>query len=96
MAEEVTRSVRTNVDVSGREIKLSFAAAQLLPLAIHELMTNSLKHGALGKDQRVILSWDLQADTFRLTWTELQTGGPPSKATPFPHDEVLARNCWRD
>jgi two-component sensor histidine kinase len=84
MAEEVTRSFRTNVDVSGREIKLSFAAAQLLPLAIHELMTNSLKHGALGKDQRVILSWDLQADTFRLTWTELQTGGPQIESNTIP------------
>ena len=70
------------------------AAAQTLLLALNELATNAVKHGALGSPDgsvRVELAVDRGADTFSLEWVE--TAGrriEPPDATGFG-TQVLTR-----
>ena len=51
------------------------ATAQTLALALHELVTNSAKYGALSAlSGRLNIQWKAQADVFQLLWEE--RGGP--------------------
>ena len=60
----------------GSELQLQPATAQTLALALHELVTNSAKYGALSAvSGRVSVHWELQDDdTLMLAWEEI--GGP--------------------
>ena len=50
--------------------------AAALGLALHELATNAIKHGALAAAAgRVRVGWRLENDRLRLEWDE--SGGPP-------------------
>jgi len=63
------------IALRGSEVQLQPATAQTLALALHELVTNSAKYGALSTlAGRLSLSWDIQADTLMLAWEE--SGGP--------------------
>src|SRR5262249_38286297 len=54
------------------------ATAQSLALALHELVTNAVKHGALSRPQgRVDLTWEIQPEAFIIRWIE--RGGPPAR-----------------
>jgi two-component sensor histidine kinase len=69
-----------NLESEGPAILLTPQAAQTLGLALHELGTNAVKHGALRTDQgRVHLSWRLDDDgpvsRLLLQWHE--HGGSP-------------------
>jgi two-component sensor histidine kinase len=80
------------ISYSGPAVVLNPAAAQNIGLALHELGTNALKHGALSRpDGHAHLSWQVSSDQLAITWRE--EGGPPS--TPFIHKgfgyAVLAR-----
>ena len=60
---------------SGPKLRIAPTAAQTLGMALHELSTNSLKHGALGAaDGQVRLTWDFagasSASGFMLSWVE--------------------------
>ena len=51
------------------------ATAQTVALALHELVTNSAKYGALSAQSgRLAVHWENQPDLLKLVWTE--TGGP--------------------
>lgn len=64
--------------VEGPPVMLSSRQALSLALAINELATNAVKHGALAHPEgRVSLSWEAAGDAFRLGWTEAG-GGPVS------------------
>lgn len=65
----------------GPELFLTPRAANALSLALHELVTNALKYGALSSDKgRVDVRWRRIADGgFELTWTE---SGGPTVSTP--------------
>jgi two-component sensor histidine kinase/DNA-binding response OmpR family regulator len=77
-AGETAKAVATGPNVS-----LQPAAAQSLALALHELVTNAAKYGALSSESgRVGLSWELTAGTLVLRWTE--TGGPPTHPPSSP------------
>jgi PAS domain S-box-containing protein len=73
------------VSLVGPELVLLPNAAQYLGLAIHELATNSAKHGAFStRSGRVDLSWSIDMSRpvqsqFQLAWRE--TGGPPPTST---------------
>ena len=72
---------RTAVD--GESIPISPQIAQKFTLALHELMTNAMKYGALaGPTGRVAVSWTLQRTgaepVLRLRWEE--RGGSPVAA----------------
>jgi PAS domain S-box-containing protein len=55
----------------GTDIQLQPTTAQTLALALHELVTNSAKYGALSTlSGRVSLNWGIQRDTLQMVWEE--------------------------
>ncbi len=73
----------TKVETSGPNVSLQPAAAQSMALALHELVTNAAKYGALSSmSGRVHLAWELNPGTLILKWSE--TGGPPAKPPSSP------------
>ena len=69
-----------NVDLDGPEVQLRPGAAVAFGMALHELMTNALQHGALSRpDGHVRLHWliepNLGTKRLRLRWVE--ENGPP-------------------
>lgn len=76
--------IGTRILIEGEDIALAPSAVQTLGMALHELVTNASKHGALSQDGgRVALAWERVGDgagqgedaRFTMTWHE--TGGPP-------------------
>lgn len=66
------------VSVRGPAVLLAPAMAQTIALALHELVTNAVKYGALSHENgRVNLVWELQPDTIEFDWVE--SGGPKVK-----------------
>ena len=66
------------ISVQGDAVTLNAAAAQNLALAVHELITNSLKYGSLSCEEgRVKLRWSVDEQGLRLSWEE--TNGPAPK-----------------
>ncbi|MGU3539757.1 CheR family methyltransferase [Methylobacterium sp. A54F] len=52
-----------NVSVSGPPVTLRFDQTQTLALALHELTTNAVKHGALGEPRgSLAITWTVQPD----------------------------------
>lgn len=73
-------------DLDGAEIELAPKAAEVLTLAIHELTTNAIKHGALSDGRgRVSVRWH-RADRDGTPWLHVlwsEHGGPtPPAAAP--------------
>ena len=59
------------VTFRGSDIQLQPATAQTLALALHELVTNSAKYGALSTlSGRLCLNWGIQGDVLELVWEE--------------------------
>ena len=60
------------VSITGDEIKVNASEAQIMTLAVHELATNAVKHGALkSPDGRLAVSWIAQGDGgFLFDWRE--------------------------
>jgi two-component sensor histidine kinase len=64
------------IEIQGPKIQLHPATAQTLALAIHELITNSAKYGALSvRSGRLDVRWDIRDGNLDLSWNE--QGGPP-------------------
>jgi PAS domain S-box-containing protein len=87
LVEEELAPYRTSetakVETSGPNVSLQPAAAQSLALALHELVTNAAKYGALSSmSGRVHLAWELNPGTLVLRWTE--SGGPPTQSPSSP------------
>ena len=56
-------------------MQLQPATAQTLALALHELVTNSAKYGALSSlSGQLSIDWTVDGETLALTWEE--SGGP--------------------
>jgi two-component sensor histidine kinase/GAF domain-containing protein len=71
------------VRIEGPAVMLSPLATQPLSMALHELATNAVKHGALSVPEgQVVVTWDIdpEAATLRLRWVE--TGGPEITDAP--------------
>ena len=65
----------SQLSVHGPPIACSAAAVQSLSLLFHELATNAVKHGALGREGgHVDVHWNLNADAMIVSWKE--SGGP--------------------
>ena len=61
---------------SGPPVALKPETAQSLALALHELLTNAVKYGALSAPQgRTTLAWTLEPERLLLRWSE--SDGPP-------------------
>lgn len=73
------------VTLEGPPLQLNSAGTQALAMAVHELATNSVKHGALGRaGGTVAISWrvDAAAGLLRLRWAETRgptIAGPPRR-----------------
>jgi PAS domain S-box-containing protein len=64
------------IALHGAELRLQPATAQTLALALHELVTNSAKYGALSAlSGRLDIRWEERPDALQLVWEE--HGGPP-------------------
>jgi len=73
------------IEIHGPKVDLTAEAAQAIGLALHELATNAVKHGALSVPQgRLAISWDVDyADSLgglKLDWRE--RGGPSVMTAP--------------
>ena len=69
------------ITFEGRELTIRPRAAQALGMAFHELITNSIKYGALSERAgRISIRWSIQdpGNQFCMTWSE--RGGPEPKA----------------
>ncbi len=74
-------TVDERIEISGPTVELNPQATLALNLALHELATNAIKHGALSNaDGRIVLDWAVRVvpgtgeERLQLTWTE--SGGP--------------------
>lgn len=74
--EEVAAySMSGQIRLSGSEVQLEPATAQTLALALHELVTNSAKYGALSTlSGQLAIEWEVDDGVLALTWEE--NGGP--------------------
>src|SRR6266851_5306961 len=64
-------STGDQIEFRGSEIQLQPATAQTLALALHELVTNSAKYGALSTlSGRLSIGWEMQGDFLMLAWEE--------------------------
>ena len=68
-------STGDQIELRGAEMQLQPATAQTVALALHELVTNSAKYGALSTlTGRLSVSWELASGLLGIVWME--TGGP--------------------
>ena len=64
-------STGDQISFSGSNIQLQPATAQTLAMALHELVTNSAKYGALSTlSGRLTIKWEVQADALEMLWEE--------------------------
>ncbi len=75
--EELHPYAGDRVTIVGESYALSPAAAQGVAMAVHELATNAVKHGALSTPVgRVAVSWTQATDEAPAVITWRETGGP--------------------
>ncbi len=68
--------VNDQIVFDGSNIQLQPATAQTLAMALHELVTNSAKYGALSTlTGRLGIHWKIEADVLNILWEERD--GPP-------------------
>jgi two-component sensor histidine kinase len=87
LVEEELAPYRTTdtsrIVASGPNVSLWPAAAQCLALAVHELVTNAAKYGALSTPSgRLSLDWSTASGNLVLRWTE--HGGPSTSPPSSP------------
>jgi CheY-like chemotaxis protein len=86
LTDELAAYADERVDLSGPPISLRPEATQAVSLALHELATNALKHGALSEeDGRLNISWSYTEPGASLTIHWQETGGPPIQGEPMRH-----------
>jgi len=68
-------STGEQIELHGAEVQLQPATAQTVALALHELVTNSAKYGALSAlTGRLSVNWEIKAGVLDIVWVE--AGGP--------------------
>ncbi|TFL17413.1 HWE histidine kinase domain-containing protein [Jannaschia formosa] len=75
----------TRIALGGPDLKVMPKPAQTLTLALHELVTNAAKYGALSRPEgRVVAEWTLtgEGDDRRLSFRWTERGGPPLEGRP--------------
>jgi two-component sensor histidine kinase len=75
--------VGRRIIIDGTALLVAAPAAQSIAMAVHELATNAVKHGALsGERGQVDIAWQVQDGEagelrFLMSWRE--SGGPPAR-----------------
>jgi two-component sensor histidine kinase len=81
----VHRAHRSGITVDGPEVRLNAKSAELVGLLIHELVTNSVKFGALSQSQTQlhVVWWfgGLEDSRLHLEWGESGVRMPPATGT---------------
>jgi len=73
------------ITLSGPDMILGPKGASSLALALHELLTNAIKHGGLSTpDGRLALDWQIDEDRLALDWTEAGAPAPVPAAASRP------------
>lgn len=81
IAMEIPDIVASQIAASGPALALAARVVQPLALALHELMTNALAHGALAHQRGALaISWRLEDGRMILDWRE--TGASPPERRP--------------
>ncbi len=79
--QQELKSVSGQVSMAGPTLRINADAAQPFALIVHELVTNSVKYGALSNPAgRLTLRWRIHGDQVVLDWIE--SGGPDITAAP--------------
>lgn len=86
LSETLDKGLRETAEFKTGRLSVEGPCAELAPetavsltVALHELLDNARRHGALGStDGRVALSWSFADDRLALDWVE--QGGPPVAA----------------
>ncbi|HEY7959971.1 MAG TPA: sensor histidine kinase, partial [Sphingomicrobium sp.] len=83
LSEVVARALdgfnSTRFGVSGSRVELSERQTLAFSMALHELVTNATKYGALSNSAgTVAICWKVEGESLRFRWTE--SGGPPVSA----------------
>jgi len=66
------------IDIQGPDIRLPANAAEYLGLAIHELATNALKHGALSVPEGIVyIRWSVNQENCAFQFIWIEHNGPP-------------------
>ena len=79
VAKAIEPFVSARFEIEGHTLRISPGQALALSMAIHELATNAIKHGALLLPTgRVQIAWLAEGDMLTFTWRE--SGGPPVTA----------------
>jgi PAS domain S-box-containing protein len=69
-------AIGSRIHIEGPQVELTPEAAQAIGMALHELVTNAAKYGALANDDgRIDINWTRDGNLFAMRWTE--QGGPP-------------------
>ena len=94
-----TDRIGKQATLGGPDVRLQSSVVQTFALAIHELATNALKHGALLPGGTVSVTWALQTDTsnqprLRLEWRESSSApvGSAEKRTQTGYGRELLEN----
>jgi PAS domain S-box-containing protein len=68
----ISDSIGTRIAIEGPELRLNREAAQGIGMALHELATNAIKHGALSNEHgRIMVAWTCDNDdVFSIYWQE--------------------------
>jgi PAS domain S-box-containing protein len=73
-----TLALRERISISGEEVELRSEVALALGMALHELLSNAERHGALSTEEgKVSIDWrvvDNEGRRLQVSWTE--SGGP--------------------
>jgi two-component system CheB/CheR fusion protein len=83
------------VRITGPDVALRPKAAESISLAVHELTTNAVKHGALvNPDGRISIDWTMNGDGSALAFSWKEATGDGELAKPSRHGfgmELLTR-----
>lgn len=99
--EACTRGNRSRVEVHGPDVRLSAHQLQTLALALHELVTNAVKHGALREPRgRLAITWETwlaasRGQRLALLWQESGVPLPEGAAARRGHGRELIENVLK-
>jgi two-component system, chemotaxis family, CheB/CheR fusion protein len=89
-----TDRISEQITLEGPDVRLQSSVVQTFALAIHELATNALKHGALLPGGRVRVTWELHssaADRARLRLEWRQSGSAAVASSSKTHQTGYGR-----
>lgn len=102
LVDEVLGPYRDRINLQGRDVRLPSELAFDMGLILHELATNSLKHGSLSTAGGAIkLGWRVEKSSelssFALQWSDSQQGTTQAHGTGFGSKlkRALIEQKWR-